>query len=265
MDDDSEPVAEIAFLARSETRVRVLEHLLVSEAGTQRELRDELDTSRSTVARSLNALEDRDWVAAENGTYRLTAVGKPVIESFLGVVETVRTTGELAPFLRWFPLSEHDLDVADLHDAEITARTDGEPYAPGRRQTDFLRNATRFRGVLPSLDLEGTKLVHEQITDGTLEAEIVVPPAVVDTINSGEFAGLFREKFETGRLTVLAAADPLPFYLGLADGDGVQVGVEDDEGFPRALLDASGGAVREWGERVYADVRSRADELDGIE
>jgi predicted transcriptional regulator len=249
-------IDSISFLTRSETRVRLLERLFEEGPATQRELRDGLDTSRSTVARTLTAFQDRGWVRNAGDTYRLTPVGQQVIEATRRFAETVEAAEDLAPFLRWFPTEQFDLDTAALSGARVVTPSEGDPYTPARTQTERLREAERFRGLLPSIDLEGSKLVHDQITSGALEAEIVVSPSVEETITSGEFAPLFREKLETGRLTVLEANDEPPFFLGIADDEVVQIGVEDDEGFPRALLEATDERVREWAERVYEEHRT---------
>jgi predicted transcriptional regulator len=257
---DQATIDSISFLTRSETRVRLLERLLEEGPSTQRELRTALETSRSTVARALGAFEDRGWVRNSGNAYRLTPVGQQVIEAARGFAETVEAAERLAPFLRWFPTEAFDLDIAALASATVVTPSEGDPYTPSRTQTELLREADRFRGLFPSIDLEGSKLVHEQITSGALEAEIVVSPPVEATITAGEFAPLFREKLETGRLTVLRAADKPPFYLGIAS-EAIQIGVEDDEGFPRALLEATDERVREWAESTYADYREKATRL----
>lgn len=254
-------IESISFLTRSGTRVRLLERLLDEGPATQRDLRTDLDTSRSTVARALNDFEDRGWVRNSGDGYRLTPVGQQVIEATRSLADTVEAAEDLAPFLRWFPTEEFDLDVAALSDATVVTPTDGDPYTPARTQTELLLDADRFRGVFPSIDLEGSKLVHDQITSGGLEAEIIVSPSVKETITSGEFAPLFREKLATGRMTVLEMSSEPPFYLGVADDETVQIGVEDDEGFPRALLEATDERVREWAERVYDEYRAEATSL----
>ncbi|MEF8872164.1 MAG: MarR family transcriptional regulator [Haloarculaceae archaeon] len=259
MRKDTEAIDHIAFLARSESRVRVLERLLEAGPLTQRELRECVDASRSTVTRTLTDLQSRNWVAKTGDGYQLTATGEMITEQFLDLVSSVQATEELSSFLRWFPTTEVSLDMNHLRGAEITSSTDSDPYAPGRRQTEFLRRVDDFRGFLPSIDMQGTEVVHEQIMTGAFEAEIVVSATVGDRITSGEFASLFREQLDTGRLTVYVAEEPLPFYLGLG-GDIVQVGVEDDEGFPRALLETDARPVISWGEDVYETYRTRAKE-----
>jgi len=258
MAEETDPVEQISFLARSESRVRALERLLESGPTTQRELRTHLDASRSTIARTLSALERRSWIEADDGAYRLTPVGTIVAREFGELVDALRTTDELSTFLEWFPYAEFDLELRALRDATITTSTSSDPYAPGRTQTELLRSATRFRGFLPAIDLEGSEVVHEQITERDFAAEIVVSAEVGETITTEEFADLFREQLATGQLTVLVCDGDLPFYLGLADDERVQIGVEDDEGFPRALLDTDTTAVREWAESVYDEYRAAA-------
>lgn len=258
MDDWTDPLEQISFLVRSEARISVLKRLRESGPTTQRALRSALEESRSTVARSLSALEDRGWIEREGSEYRLTPIGELVIEGFADFAETVRATDELSAFLSWFPLSEYDLELDQLRDAEITAHSPGDPYKPGRTQTDFLRSTSRFRGLLPSIELEGSKLVHERVVNGELDAEIIVSPSVERTLGTGQFAPLYREQLQTGRLTLLVSDEPLPFYLGIDDEETVQIGVEDDDGFPRALLESSEPSLAAWATDLYREYRATA-------
>nr|WP_243645336.1 hypothetical protein [Natrarchaeobius chitinivorans] len=170
----------------------------------------------------------------------------------------VQTTEKLSVFLTWFPYFDHDLDIEQLQSADITVYTAGDPYAPGRSQTEFIQETDVFRGIFPAIDLEGAKVAHEQIMNETLEAEIIVSPEVKKTIASGEFAPIFREQLQTDRLTVLSVERSMPFYVGLSDGTAIQIGVADDDGMPRALLESSDGTLREWAEGQYQEYRSEA-------
>jgi len=257
MDDEMDPVEQISFLSRSKTRVGVLERLRADGATTQRDLRDRLDASRSTITRSLTALEEHGWIEQTDQSYQLTPKGEIVAEEFTSLVDSVRVVDELSTFLRWFPYREFSVDISDLRDGEVTSAGSADPYAPARKQTELLEEVDSFRGWLPSLDIEGTRVVHEQITERAFEAEVVVSEAVEDTIEAGEYATLFGEMISTDRLTVLVVEKELPFYLGLS-GEIVQIGVEDDEGFPRALLQTTAHPVRNWAADIYGSYRERA-------
>jgi predicted transcriptional regulator len=143
------------------------------------------------------------------------------------------------------------VDPAWLEDGELTVATDGDPYAPALRQTETVRQASRFRGLLPSIELEGAKLVHERVVDGDMEATVVLSAAAAETVRSDPFAELFREKLATGRLEVYAYEGEVPMYLGLADDDRVELGCENEQGIPQALLQSNDDRLREWGEERF--------------
>jgi predicted transcriptional regulator len=257
----ADPFEHVAFLARSRNRVRLLSRL--SDAGpmTRRDLRDQLDASQSTVARAVQALAERGWVESDGGTVRLTSTGKFVGDAFGDLLASLEAADDLGPFLRWFPREEFDLTLTHFRGASVTTVRAGDPYAPARVQTEFVQTADRLRTLLPSIDLEWARVVHERVTSGELEGEVVVGPRVGEAIRDGEYARLFREKLQTGRLSVYCHAEPIPVYLGLDEGTCTQIGVEDDDGMPQALLETHREAVRTWAEDVYRAYRDRATEL----
>jgi predicted transcriptional regulator len=259
MDDGSDPIEQIAFLARSESRVRVLEALQNEGSASQRTLRDRLEMSRSTLSRSLQTLEDREWVAESNDGYHLSPIGKVIAEEFLDLVERVSVAEDVAPFLHWFPFGESDLDLAHLADAEVTTITEGDPYAPVRRNLDVLETADDVRAFVPVTNLEGYRVVHEPVLEGSMEIELILTPPVEATVESEEYADLFVPLVESGGLQVQVLEDEYPsYYIGLSDGELVQLGITDDEGVPRALLETTADPVWEWAEKRYETLRDRA-------
>lgn len=258
-DESGDPLDEILFLARAESRVRIMEHLSVAESATQRELRTQLDISRTTVARSLRSLEDNSWVENDGDTYRLTQAGSIIAEEFSQLLDTVQRVEKLSDFLRWFPDDESTPDFLEVNDAEITSPSDGDPYAPARKQTQIFHTADSVRVLLPSVDLDGAKTITERVLQHGLEAETIVAPDLEATLESEEFAPLLKRMVETGRSPIFVSPTEIPFYLGLADDGRVQIGVEDDEGFPRSLLETTDEGVRVWAEDLYQDYRQKAE------
>ncbi|MDR9429353.1 MAG: hypothetical protein RI568_01400 [Natronomonas sp.] len=166
------------------------------------------------------------------------------------MLDTARTVSELSEFLRWMP--------TDASTPDFLRFRDGDPYAPERKQTEILRTAERLRFLLPSVDIEGTKTLTEETTGHALEAGTILSPSLESTFESGEFAPYVREVIESGRSTLFVSERDLPFYLELADDGRVQIGVEDDEGFPRSLLETTDATVRAWAEEVYRTYREQA-------
>jgi predicted transcriptional regulator len=260
MADESDAIEQISFLTRSESRVRILTHLLTDGPATQRAFRAELDSSRSTVTRALSALTERGWVERTGDSYRLTPPGRIVADGLDALVDTVQATDELATFIEWFPYAEYDVDIEQFRGAEITASTEPDPYAPARKHAALLQEVEQFRMLLPSIDVQMIRTVTERILAGDLELEIMVSPGMEETITADEFAEELGTQIEADGTTVLVTEEPPPFYLGLSDTDLVQIGVEDDEGFPRALVENSNEQLREWAEDVYGSFRDSARE-----
>lgn len=257
--DGTTPREQILFLARAESRVRVVEALAETEAATQRELRDRLDASRTTVSRALQSLEENGWVEKSDGAYRLTRAGEIITAEFGRLRDAIDRVEELAEFLRWFPADADGPDFVGASDVEVTYATDADPYAPAREQTEILHTADRLRVLLPAIDLESTETLVEQVRDRGLDIETVVPPDVEATMESDAFAPLIEETLRTGRSSIFVVQDDLPFYLGLAADGRVQLGLADDDGIPRALLETTDESVREWAEDLYRDYRARAE------
>ncbi|WP_255152457.1 helix-turn-helix transcriptional regulator [Halorarius halobius] len=258
-DDSDVPREQVLFLARAESRVRIMDALAEAESVTNRQLRDRLDASRTTVSRALRSLAERGWVEKSDGAYRLTRAGQHVATAFDRLLDTVDRVDELAEFLRWFPSDVESPDFLAASDVTVTYSTDADPYAPARKQTGILHTAGRLRILLPAIDRESTGTLVEQVTEHGLDVETVVPPAVESTMESDEFAPLMRKTVQTGRSSVWVADEDVPFYLGIPDEGAVQVGLADGDGLPRALLETTDDRVRTWAERLYAEFRNRAD------
>lgn len=259
-DESKTPRDRILFLARAQSRVQILEHLMTVESATQHELRTNLEASRTTISRALNSLTDEGWVAQSDGAYQLTPVGRIVATAFADLLDTMKAAEELSSFLHWFPADVDAPDFIDADDVTVTTSTESDPYAPARRQTEVLNTADSLRLLLPAVDLESTETLTEQVTNRGLEVESIVSLDVESTLESDAFASLMRENAETGRSTVLVADQQPPFYLGLANGSRTQIGLADDEGIPRALLETTDREVWEWANGVYQECRDRARE-----
>lgn len=258
-----DPIEHVAFVARSEHRLRVLEHLLESGSTTRYEFRDRIDASRSTVTRSLSALEDRGWITKSGNAYELTAAGQIVTDRFLSLTDAIETTEELSAFLKWFPTAEFDFSLEDIADETVITSTKADPYAPARAHLNMFEDINSFRGMLPSVDVEVARKVRGQIAERDLDIEMIVTEEIAETMAGNEYAEIIREMQEMGQFRVLVCESELPFYLGISNGR-VQIGVENDEGYPQALLETPTDAMETWARDVYEDYRNRSRELEKV-
>jgi len=253
-------VDHIAFLAGSEPRAAVLAALSREDGLSRDDLVERCGAARVTVNRNLEQLGDRGLVASRDGGWRLTPLGELLATDFLALAETVETGEELAPVLRRLPGGEFDLDPAALAGAKVTASTAANPYAPVQRHEETLLAADRARLVLPAVSPRLVEETGERLRTGALEMEIVASAAVAETFRT-EIVDAVSALAGAGALELLEYGGRVPFYLGLVD-DGVQVGVADEEGIPRALAETGDETVRSWAESTYESYRSGASPFE---
>jgi predicted transcriptional regulator len=257
-DGEDRAIERVRFLAQATSRVQVMEYLASFEPSTQRELRQHLDGSRTTIARAVRSLRDAGWLTEDEEGHRLTQAGRIVATEFSALLDTVRRTEELAEFLRWFPADENAPDFVEPDDIEVTTSDSANPYAPAKKQAEILGKADDLRILLPSVDPDATETITEQVLTRDFRVETIIAEELEPVFESEPFAPLVSEMIGTGRSRVLVSSTSLPFYLGLADDGLVQIGVEDDESFPRALLETTDEDVRSWAENVYQAYREEA-------
>jgi predicted transcriptional regulator len=128
---------------------------------------------------------------------------------------------------------------------------------PGNNQK-ILHTADRLRILLPATDLDSTRTITERVTQRDLDVETVVSPDVGTLLESAEFKPLVTEMEESGHSRIYVSQDELPFYFGLSDDGRVQIGLADDEGIPRALLETTDETIRNWATEIYESYRSDA-------
>jgi hypothetical protein len=78
-----------------------------------------------------------------------------------------------------------------------------------------------------------------------------------------DFVERTREMAETGRCRVFQADERPPYFVGVMD-EIVQIGTDED-GEPRAIVESTAPAVRDWAETTYERFRGRATRVDLLE
>lgn len=252
----------LQFLTQSRVRVRILELLYRRGSMTQRELKECVDASRVTIRRNVCALDERDWIELENRECELTVLGETVIEDASTALETAATVERLRPFLRWFPEDALEFDVRDLADATIVASESSDPYAPVNRHIEAMERADRFRALLPAAGLPAMTVGRDCVVESESHHDLVISDRLEPTIrNRPEYRELVDEMLASGNCRLFVSDRTIPFYLALFDGH-VQIGVEDDDGVPKALVETTASDVREWAERTYKGYLTAADPFE---
>ncbi|MFW5963973.1 MAG: helix-turn-helix transcriptional regulator [Natronomonas sp.] len=254
----------VPYLARSETRIELLS-VLAEEPADRRDLRDELDASRTTVSRSLGGLIERQWVTEENngGPYRLTALGAYVEREFSDLLNAFDLCDALAPLLGRVTADEFDLDPTALADADIVEATAEQPLAPVERAMAARRNSETLREFATVVMRDSADMAHERIENATDNdtVEIVVDAAVVASMHDDPAYSDHLEGARNADGANYYVHDDLPYLLAVLD-DRVLFGVVDERGTPLALIESESEAVYEWAEATFERYREEAEPLD---
>lgn len=249
----------MCFLTQSSVRIRLLETLYKERRLRKRELRERFDASRVTVRRNVAALEDRDLIAVTGRTCEITPLGELVVEDVLPALSLVDVVERLRPFVRWFPDDELEFDLRALENATVVAASSSDPYAPVNRHIEAMERADRFRCLLPAVGLPAMTVARDRVVDDGSSHELIYGREIAATVRKQpEYGRLIDEMLESENCELYAADRGVEFYLGLFE-DGVQIGVENDDGVPRALVETDAEEVREWAERAYDRYRARAE------
>lgn len=250
---------DVRFVSQSPVRVRFM--LALTEDGPMNrcDLRASVDASRTTVSRNLEALVERGWVEEVNGEYRTTPGGELLTSALERLLSTAETVDRLEPFFRWFPVDDFEVEWRWFADADVYPATSSDPYAPIDRHAERLATVTRFRGLLPQVGLRPMKAIGRDLSQ--FDHEIVVSPAVGETLRTErKYVEARATLSERGRIDFYVSDDPIPAYVGVFEG-GVQVGVSDDDGVPRAMVETDDERVVRWANETYEAYRAGAEPL----
>lgn len=261
MISNTDGIEGVNFLTQSPVRMRILQLLHETDRQTKEEIRTEIDAARTTVQRNLDALAERGWITNDLREYAITSLGTAVFTDVSTAADTVRIVETFAPFLRWFPEDELEFDIRSLTDASITVSDTTTPYAPLNRHIELLKEADRFRCLLPSIGLQPMLVARDCIVRHGQTHESVISGELEQTIRTEqEYAELLEEMLEADHYDAFVSNETIAYYLGIAD-DRVQIGVEDDDGIPRAIVETSADEIREWADQTYRSYKSRARPL----
>ena len=247
----------VHFLTQSPVRIRILELLYENEEMLKHDLKDRVDAARVTVRRNVDALEERDLIVATGQTRELTPLGEVVVEDVLPAVRVADVVERLRPFIRWFPEDDLEFDLRALADAKIVVSDTSDPYAPVNRHLEVMQTATQFRWLLPAVGLQPIMIARDCVVEDGTDHEMVVDEAVAETLRAeSAYQSVVSDLLSADNCRLFVAGE-IAYYLGLCETC-VQIGVEDNSGLPRALVETDATDVREWAERSYDQYRRQA-------
>lgn len=254
-------IETLEYVARSPSRVQILE-ILSSEGPVSREsLKAETDVVRTTLQRNLTGLAERGLIRERDRWYELTSAGALTVAGVSAALDRVETAVRLRPVLERLPAETLDCDLARLADASVVEATATNPYGPVEYHATTLADVDRARLLLPIVSAKPIETARRAVESGAV-FELVVTESVAETLRTeSPIAETFATVADTGSVTVSVVDDVIPFFLGIVDG-AVQIGVPDDNGLPAALLESTDPRVKTWAVGRFEAFKQRSTRFD---
>jgi predicted transcriptional regulator len=255
----TDPFTTVAFLAGSPNRIAVLDALAEFGPVPRFDLVERLGVSRVTVGRILNDFVARQWVAREGTTFRITPVGEVVCETFGALLTTVESMDRLSSVQPWLP-ADFDIDARRLATARITVPTWSDSVAPIRRAAELCYGLDSLRvcasGVAPDV-IQG---IRDAAVDEGTHVEVVMTSAGLDVIRDDPtMRGWFADLVDAGGRV---HEHPGHSYLVATCDRTAIVGMNDDAGAPRGLVESTDVAVFDWVDSVIDRCRAEGQPVE---
>jgi len=248
------PIADIAYLARSEHRVPTLV-ALSARPRSRSELWEMAGVSSSTIRRTLTEFEDREWIQREGYRYEATPLGSFVASAMVDAVERVETEQQLRDVWEWLPGEDSGFTVEMCADAVVTVADADDPYRPVNRFVSLIDETDRFR--FAGFDVAILEPCKDELCDrivGGMDAELINPPRVAEYVRAN-CPELFSEALESGDLTMQLHDELPPYGVSLLDDRVAICGYDPDGVTVRVLIDTDATDALEWAESFYDSYR----------
>jgi predicted transcriptional regulator len=251
-------VAELRFITQSANRADALAVLAAEEPLDRGELESRLDSSRRTVIRIVNSLEERGYLRETDRELRLTPFGAHVTDELDEFLAETRTALEYKPLLRNAPPVFRALPVGSLADAELLVASDADPFSILDRVLSLRAEATRIREVAPAVQKESVDQLAARVQqDDDFDVEAVISVRANDAAESRvDYRDGHATTVEADAIDIYVHPDPISFFAGVMD-ETAAVGVSKD-GQPHALAVSEDPDLRAAVESVFERYRDEA-------
>lgn len=256
-------LADIAYLARSESRLQILD-VLAAESKTRSEVQETTGIARTTIDRIINEFEDRGWARrTTGGGYAATPTGERVLREFEPFVESMAVIRTLGDMVAWLPTDEVPLGLHHLSNVRIKRPDPANPTATATYFTDLFRGTSEFHclaGIAPLPDLE--QAMRDAVVNRDMNTEHVITEAELEyLLEHPERLPRWRDYLEAGA-NVYRYDGPIPCNLFVMDDTVIIGNSQSDVGPDLVAIESTNETVRSWALEVIGLYREDATRLD---
>ncbi|MEE6209394.1 ArsR family transcriptional regulator [Salarchaeum sp. III] len=256
-------VDAVAFLARSQHRMRVLD-VLADGAHPREDLLDATGATRVTLSRILGDLEDRSWIVHEYDPdrYALTDLGHLVHEDLTRLLRTVSVGQRLDGVFERLPTDWFGFDPRCLADARLLGSDSADPSAPARAVADAVVDANRVRALVGSFTaLPLYAYAATSYDESAPDATVVYDPSAAAVVAENDDLAHRRRSIEADcdDPVYYRTGASLPCNVDIID-DTVYLSIGNDSGGFQ-VVETDHPAVVSWAREEFTAVRENAVSL----
>lgn len=221
-------------------RKRTLEGLI--ETGrSKRELEADLDISRSTIDRSIQALEDEGLI--DRAEFEPTPYGTLLYEKYLDFIETCRSIDAAKPVLTEGERAAQ-LPLCLFEDAYVVQSDKPNPQKPLMELSELVADARSVRLALPVVNSWYVQLLTE-LSQSESTVEIVLEEEVYCQFTSN-FESEWASVDAAECVRIETTSDPVPFAVAILGEETVWVCLYNTRGLEIGGIVAENDDSLEW-------------------
>lgn len=253
----SDPYENISKLASSRSRIKLLRTLSVG-AARKHELQEQCDLARSTVHRSLQAMEEAGWVAEQSTReFELTLTGELLISHYDTFEENIEQVTEKKELFDQLQDDDVSIPVEVLESSTLATATEHDPHAV---LNDFIEasmlEVDTLRGMLPIVSPVMNTHAARMLEEGT-EVELIIDPTVLKNIatkyNDDYMRGIKADNFR-----LLIHPESIDVGIAMFGELHAMFGAHGSEGHLSAALTGDTIEFFDWVEKIYNQYRDEA-------
>jgi len=226
--------------------------LIATEPRQQAEIADALDVSRSTVTRAMRELGEHGLVERTNGRYRVSPLGRAVLQSYRRYSAVVRSLYEYQSFIEYIP-EEAPFDPFLFAEGICHLVEEGASFKIRERINREFRSAERIVGMSRTRSVrESLTIFYETVIEENNPVEYILSADLYSHV-SGLENGKTILQAENSECSI---HENIPYGLFVLDqGDlrwMVMIVYDESDSIKGVLTNRSPFAIA-WAESVYED------------
>lgn len=254
---------DIAYLARSMNRVRILD-VLASGRYERGDVEEITGIARTSIDRIVKEFEERGWTQrTSDGYYVATPTGERILAEFLPFLrsmEAIRTLGDL---VAWLPTDEVPIGLHHFADATVSRPDPAYAMSTVEDLEDLLHDTSMFHFLIGvALPSAFERTIRDVVVNEELRPEIILTNDVLSyQLEHPERLPRWREYIEAGG-DVYRYDGQVPCNIFRFDDIVVITNSQSDIGdHPLLGIGSENEEVLSWAQEVFYKYRENADLL----